>query len=462
VLAALLLALALCGLRSWAGAATVAAGPEAGVGKPDPVQVLYVQLDGAISPAQVDLLSDSLAEAQAGGARLMVIRLDTPGGLGESMREMVKLLLNAPLPVAVWVGPGGAHAASAGVYLVAAAQIAAMHPQATMGAGSPVGLGGEDIGATMAEKVKGDLIGLIRSAAGARGRNVEWYVSAVEHAAVITGPEAVAGHVVEYLAADVPDLLDQIGKKGLESGAAGVGPVHFSRAEVRLVEHEPGFRHTLLAWLLHPQVAYFLLLGGLMGLFFELSTPGAILPGVLGGLCFLLALYALAILPTNIAGLLLILFSALLFGLELFVVSHGLLAVAGLVSLFFGSTILFRTGMGMEGLPMSTIIATVGATAALVAAGAYLVARSQLGKPQSGTSTLVGECGTVLAWPGDRGQIKIRGEIWFARTKDGSVPESGARVVVTAVDGLVLTVDQFRCEPAISTNEPGQPTGGTP
>ncbi|MDY7002320.1 MAG: nodulation protein NfeD, partial [Thermodesulfobacteriota bacterium] len=258
------------------------ASPETPPEETRPFPVVYAEIDASISPAQVDLLEDSLAECEKRKAGMLLLRLDTPGGLGDSMRKMVRLILNSKVPVVVWVGPSGARAASAGVFIVAASAVAAMSPQSTIGAASPVGLGGRNVDKTMAEKIKNDILSLIRGTAAARDRNVSWYVEAVERSVSITASEAVMLQVVELMAQDPQDLLSQVGARGLKwKGEV----LRFQADDVEWIEFEPGVRHSILSWLLDPQVAYLLLLGGMAGLFFELATPGAILPGVLGGMC---------------------------------------------------------------------------------------------------------------------------------------------------------------------------------
>jgi membrane-bound serine protease (ClpP class) len=436
---ALLLTLAgvgLCMLRPvWSGDA------------PRPFTVLSAEITGAISPAQVEFLQDVLHQADASKADLVLLRLDTPGGLVTSMREMVQLILNAKAPVAVWVGPAGAHAASAGVFLVAASTVAAMSPQSTIGAASPVDMGGKDVDSTMAAKVKNDILSLVRGVAEAHGRNVDWYVKSVEQADSITATEAVLLKVVDLLAKDPQDLLDQLAQRGV---AWQGRTLHFAPDAVQVVDFEAGTRHKLLSWLLDPQVAYFLLLGGMAGIFFELTTPGAVFPGVFGGLCLLLGLYAMSILPTNVAGILLILFGLVLFILELKVASYGMLSVAALISLFVGSTILFRKEAGMDGLPISTIISGLSGFALLFGAVAYLVTRAHLRKSPLGNEAMIGLTAEVRSWQSSKGQVFVSGEVWNARTTSPAELHPGSQVRIMAVHGLVLTVEPFVPGPAIN------------
>ena len=409
--------------------------------------VLLLDIDSGISPATVDLLDNALKQCDPDGPDMLLIRLDTPGGLGESMRRMVQAILASPVPVGVWVGPSGARAASAGVFLVAASDVCGMSPGSTIGAASPVSMGGKELDATMAAKVKNDILSLVTGIAAARGRNVQWYAKAVEDAVSITATEAVEINVVEFLARSPEDFLTRM---------AGMSLVHDGRVvtvdaeRVDFVTFEPGLRHRILSWLLEPQVAYMLLLGGMAGLFFELTTPGAVFPGVFGGICLLLGLYAMSILPTNIAGLLLILFGLILFLLEIKITSYGMLTLAGLISLFIGSTILFPNDTGMPGLPLSTILVTVGGLACIVGLCLFLVTRAQLRRPVQGASALVGQAAEVRSWSDEPttsvkgtsggGKVFVRGEIWNAVSAADHPLRPGDRVTVVSVQGLLLTV----------------------
>jgi len=421
------------------GALVLAAGPAAAAG-PDSPTVLEVRVDAALSPAQADLLDAAIAHARTLPADLLLIVLDTPGGGIETMRRMVASMLNAPLPVAVWVAPSGARAASAGVFLAAAAQVTAMAPQTTIGSASPVMVGGGGIEGTMERKIKNDLESLLRGLCASRGRNGDWYVRSVSEAANLTAAEAVAERVADVIAVSRQDLLEQIGRRGLPFG----GEVRrFDGSRAVYVVHEPGFRHKALAWLLDPQVAYILLLVGMAGIFFELVTPGAVFPGVVGGLCALLALYALSVLPTNAAGLLLLVFGAGLFLLEIHITSYGLLSVAGVAALFYGSLLLFRLD-GVTGLPVSVILPTVGGLAGLLAGAGWLLARAQRQKPRSGVEALIGRTAVVRRWKGGAGRVFVAGESWQAVLAPGlaaeTPPEPGQGVTVAGIDGMTLVV----------------------
>ncbi len=433
-------ALALCvgAAMLWGQASASDPEPEASA----KVVVLLARLQGPVTPAQVDLLEDAIATAQDQGAALLLLQLDTPGGLVESMRQMIKLMLNAPLPVAVWVGPAGAHAASAGVFLVAASDVAGMAPKTTIGAASPVDVQGKDVPETMANKVKSDLMGLLRGVAKARDRNLEWYERAVEEAVSATAEEAVMERVVEFVAVDPMDFLEQAGRRGVQARYGSDSPVlRFAAEDVRLIEYEPGLRYKFLSWLLHPQIAYLLLMGGIAGLFFELNSPGAVLPGVLGGFCLLLGLYALSVLPTNAAGILLLLFAFVLFLLELKVTSFGLLTLAGMLSLFVGSLLLVKPGEGFSRLPLPMVLVTAGGVAAMAGACVYFIGRSLRRPPSSGREAMVGESAQVRSWQGDKGKVFAQGTLWDASAATELLLNKGDVVRIAGMRGLTLLVE---------------------
>lgn len=410
-----------------------------------PFSVLHVVMDSSITPAQQEMLSEAINTCSSKEYSMLVIELDTPGGLGDSMRQMVKDILNAPVPVGVWVGPPGAHAASAGVFLVAASSIAGMAPQTTIGAASPVNLDGGDIDSTMAKKVQNDFMSLVRSLSSAKGRNQQWYVDAVKHAQSITAAEAVEKHVVEIRATGVRDFLVQAGERGFSFAGS---KVHFTARDLDVHTYDPGFRYRLLSWLLHPQIAYFLLLGGIIGLFIEITHPGAVFPGVFGGMCLLLGLYAISVLPTNITGLLLIVFGLVLFGLEIKVTSYGLLGLGAVVSLFVGSIILFRDEFGYLTISLFMLALPLVVFCVIAFFLVYLVARAQRRKITPGATSMVGLTGVVRNWDGEKGTIFIKGEIWAAKAALAHFHiVEGLEVLVVAENGLTLEIEPFGSEP---------------
>ena len=312
-----------------------------------------------------------------------------------------------------------------------------MAPGTNIGAATPVNMTGKDVPETMARKIQNDIISLLRGVVTARNRNIEWYEKAVTESASITAQEAVQQRVVEFLAPTPEDFLDQIGSRGLEHGK---DVLHFTGSQMRMTPYEPGLTYKLLAWLLNPTIAYLLFLGGIAGLFFELSNPGAVFPGVFGALCLLLGMYALSILPTTPAGVLLILLGLILFVIELKVVSYGLLTVAGIASLTVGSLILFDFEYGLASLPLRIIIASVAGICVLFVAVLFLVAKAHTRPRAMGLAALVGQSGEVIGWENDHGQIRVRGEQWSARTSAPVPLDRGDKVLITRADGLVLDV----------------------
>jgi len=407
------------------------------------VRVLEASLASAISPAQADMLEAALNRARDSGADMLLVRLDTPGGSIEVMRRMVMTILNAPVPVVIWVAPSGARAASAGVFLAAAAPYLAMAPQTTIGSASPVGLGGGDVKGTLKTKIKNDLLSLLRGMAERYGRNADWYARAVTVAANLDAMEAVRLRVADMIAVDKSDLMDQLGRRGV---ATDRGLLHFAAGDVRFEPFEPGLRHDLLSWLLDPSVAYILLLAGLAGLYFEITTPGVILPGVFGSLCLLLSLYAMSVLPTNAAGLLLLLLGGVFFGLEVHITSYGLLGLAGVASFFLGSLLLFR-GSGLGALPLTLILPTVAGLSLFLGLIGWLVTRAQLQRPKSGVEALVGQKAVVRSWSGRSGKVFVRGEIWQAESWDPLGLQPGQSVHIQSVSGLVLGVEPESGQP---------------
>jgi len=414
------------------------------------VEALSVKIQGSINPAQSDMLDRAVEQSRKEGYDLLLISLDTPGGLGQSMREMVQTVLNSPVPVAVWVGPRGARAASAGTFLVAASSVASMSPETTIGSASPVQAGGKEISETMKKKIENDFVSLIRGVASDKGRNVEWYEKAVREAASLSASEAAEKAVIDLLADSPEDLMRQIGERGLTLKGE---EVTFGPEEFRITSYEPSLRYRIFSWLLHPQIAYLLLLGGIAGLFFELSNPGAVFPGVFGGVCLVLGLYAMAVLPVTVAGLLLIFLSILLFVLELAVTSYGLLTIAGVVSLFFGSILLFNFEYGLGSLPLGTILPTVAVVCACIIFALYLVTRAQLKPRTTGAEAMKGLIGRVTRWEKDRGQIMVRGELWQARSASGTTLAPDTTVRVVDIQGLHLMVEPVPSEQESSGGE---------
>jgi membrane-bound serine protease (ClpP class) len=400
--------------------------------------VATIQIDGVISPVTVRLVESALSRAQADGAGVLVIQLDTPGGLERSMRLICQRLLNADIPVIVYVAPTGARAASAGVFVTMAAHVAAMAPATNIGAAHPVAVGGGSVDKESLKKIENDAAAFVRTIALERGRNAEWAEKAVRQSVSITEREAVKLKVVDLVAESVPDLLDKVDGRTVKTAR---GPVTLQTRGAVVKPIEIGFRDRVLNVITDPNVAYVLMMLGMLGLFFELSNPGVILPGVIGGISLILAFFAFQSLPINFAGLLLILFGIVLLIAEIKVVSHGVLAVGGIVAMALGSLMLFDAPEIGFRVSWRVIIPTVGATAGMflfvIAAGVRaLAARSPVGAP-----ALVGETGVARGALSPEGQVLVHGELWRAVAR-GTPVEEGARVRVVGVKGLTLTVEK--------------------
>jgi membrane-bound serine protease (ClpP class) len=400
--------------------------------------VPIIEVEGPIGPVSAEYVSDALQEAATDVSPLVVLRIDTPGGLDASMRRIVRSILNSPVPVVAWVGPSGARAASAGLFLVAAAQVAAMAPGTNLGAAHPVAIGmGGGGDETMAKKAEEDAAAYVRSLAEQRGRDPEWFEQAVVESRSISADEALEKGVVDLVVRDLNELFTALdgrtveagGRKiQLDTGAFYAKPVPWS------------LRQKVLKVLSDPNVAYLLLLLGFYGLFFELSNPGTIFPGVLGGLCLILAFVGLQTLPFSYAGVLLVLLGLVLLLLEIKIVSFGLLTVGGVVSLTLGSLMLFKTTEAYHRLSFGVVLPAVGATVAFFVFAVGKGIAAQRVKPVSGTHGLVGERARVIepVGPDGGGKVFVHGEYWNARAET-EVPV-GTEVQVLGVEGMELRV----------------------
>jgi membrane-bound serine protease (ClpP class) len=428
---------ALTGLMVSLAGAAIAAGSGAAPAAPTAAgasHVAVIAVDGVISPVTLRLVEGALARAHADGAHALVIQLDTPGGLERSMRAICQRLLNAELPVIVWVGPTGARAASAGVFITMAAHVAAMAPATNIGAAHPVAVGG-GVDKESLKKIENDAAAFARTIATERGRNAEWAEKAVRESVSVTEREAVKLRVVDLVADSVPDLLAKVDGRALKTAR---GPVTLATRNAVARPIEIGFRDRVLAVITDPNVAYVLMMLGTLGLVFELSNPGAVLPGVIGGISLILAFFAFQSLPINYAGLLLIAFGIVLLIAEIKVVSHGVLAIGGVVSMALGSLMLFDAPQLGFRLSWVVIVPTVAATAAIflwvIGAGVRALAR----RPDLGASGLIGQVAVARGELAPSGQVMVQGELWRA-VADAPVAD-GATVRVVGVEGLTLRV----------------------
>jgi membrane-bound serine protease (ClpP class) len=398
-------------------------------------EVATIVLDGVISPVTVRLVETAIDRAQAMKADALVIQLDTPGGLERSMRMICQRLLSAPIPVIVYVAPTGARAASAGVFITMAAHVAAMAPATNIGAAHPVALSG-GVDKESMKKIANDAAAFARSIATERGRNADWAEKAVRESVSITEREAVQLKVVDLIADSMTDLLAKVDGRVIRTAR---GPVTLATRGASVHTIEIGFRDRFLNVITDPNVAYILMMLGMLGLFFELSNPGVILPGVVGGISLILAFFAFQSLPINYAGLLLILFGIVLLIAEIKIVSHGVLAIGGIIAMALGSLMLYdATEIGFR-ISWWVIVPTVGATAGLflfvLAAGMRALAR----RPMLGAPGLIGETGIAKEPLAPAGFVMIQGELWRA-VVEGEPVEPGAPVRVVGVDGLTLKV----------------------
>ena len=397
--------------------------------------VATITLEGVVSPVMVRLVEMAIDRTQATGASALVIQLDTPGGLERSMRVICQRLLNAPVPVIVYVAPTGARAASAGVFITMAAHVAAMAPATNIGAAHPVAVSG-NVDKTSMTKIENDAAAFARSIATERGRNADWAEKAVRQSVSITERDAVQQKVVDLVADSIPDLLSKIDGRTVRTTK---GSVTLATRGASVTAIEIGFRDRFLNLITDPNVAYVLMMLGMLGLFFELSNPGVILPGVVGGISLILAFFAFQSLPINYAGLLLILFGIVLLIAEIKIVSHGVLAIGGIVAMALGSLMLYdATEIGFR-ISWAVIVPTVGATALVflfvVAAGVRALRR----RPLLGATGLIGQIGIAREPLAPGGHVAIQGELWNALA-EGEAVDAGASVRVVDVNGLTLKV----------------------
>lgn len=395
--------------------------------------VYIIEVADAIGPATAEFIKSGIKTAEENKAACIIIELDTPGGLAESMRTIVQQILASQVPVVVFVAPGGARAASAGVMITMAADIAAMAPGTNIGAAHPVGVGGKDIDGKMSEKVINDMVAQAKSVAEKRGRNAKWVEDAIRESVSVTETEALKENIIDLVAADTADLIRQLNGRAVKD--KGV----LKLDNVKRVVLEETLRTKILKTISNPNIAYILMMIGLAGLYFELSHPGAIFPGVIGGIALILAFFALQTLPVNYAGILLIVLAIIFFIMEMKITSYGLLSVAGVVSLLLGSLMLFEgTTPDME-LSLQVLLPTIILISGFFVAVASLVFRAQMSKPTTGSMGLVGEVGVVKKALTPEGKVFVHGELWNARAQ--AAVEENVKVRVLKVDNLILEVE---------------------
>jgi len=461
----------------------------------NPARVNVLAVHGVISPATSDFVTRGLRDAAQQGAALVILQLDTPGGLDVSMRSIIQQIIASPIPVVGFVGPGGARAASAGVFILYASHVAAMTPASNLGAATPVSIGfgspepeqpaaaprksegksGENPGSaadtrqdkrgaapqaddkqsgsgdTMTRKVTNDAAAYLRSLAQLRGRSVEFAQDAVLHASSLSSAEARKAGVVDIIAKDIPDLLAQLNGREVTLDDGRLATLHTDNAIVERIE--PDWRTRLLAIIANPQVALVLMMVGVYGLFFEMVSPGAALPGVAGLICLLLGLYAFQLLPVNWAGVGLVLVGVAMMVGEAFLPSFGALGVGGIIAFVVGGMMLSDTGIPAYDLSLPFLIGLAVAGAALIVLSGTLAARAHRHRVVSGREAMQGRQGIVTSVSGDVVYAEVNGENW--RVHAARPLARGDHVRVTGMDGLTLLV-----EPANARSSDYEPDGG--
>ena len=402
--------------------------------QPSQADINVITVEGIVNPVMSEFISKSIDQAVMEKAEALVIELDTPGGLDTSMRLIVKKIIASQVPVVVYVSPSGARAASAGVFITLAAHIAAMTPGTNIGAAHPVGMGGK-MDKTMTEKVVNDAAAYIKSLAKTRNRNAEWAEKAVRESVSITEQEALKLNVIDFVSPDLKTLLNTIDGKEVNTS---IGKQILNTRDAKIVRREISLRHKILDLISDPNVAYMLMLVGFYGIFFELTSPGAIFPGVLGVLSLILALYSFQTLPVNYAGLLLIVLAIVLFILEIKVTSYGMLTIGGLISMLIGSMMLFDSPLPFFRLSLKVILPAVILTTLFFGLTVSLAVKAYRRKPVTGSEGLVGLEGTARTDIHESGQVFVHGEIWTAYSDEPV--RAGEKIVVEKVENLKLKV----------------------
>jgi membrane-bound serine protease (ClpP class) len=417
-----------------------AAPPPAGASRASPVTVDVIRIDGIIGPATARYALRGLREAEQSGAEALIIELDTPGGLLKSMDDISKAILNSPVPTVVYVWPSGARAASAGVFITYAANIAAMAPTTHLGAAHPVGIapsgGGGAEDKTLMTKIENDAVAEIRGFAARRGRNPDWAEQAVRKSVSITEEQALKLHVINLVADGPLILLTKIDGQEVRTAS---GTHRLRTRDARIVEIPMDATEQFLLLLSDPNVGFILMTMAIYGIIFELSNPGSVFPGVIGGLALILALTSFAVVEVNMAGLLLIGFAIILFIADIKVPSHGILTAGGLAAFIIGSLLLTERQAPFMRISITLILTMAALTGGFFAFAVGAGIRAQSQKVQTGREALIGAVGVARTDLTPTGTVFVQGELWSAQSEDGTIP-AGRPIRVTRVDGLRLDV----------------------
>ena len=403
--------------------------------------IVSININGGINPASAEYIQSSIKKAEQQKAECLLIHLNTPGGLLTSTREIVSNFFNSTVPIIVYVSPSGAHAGSAGVFITLAANISAMAPGTNIGAAHPVSLQGSP-DSIMNLKSTNDAAAFIRTIAEKRHRNVQWAEEAVRYSVSITEEEAIQDSVIDYIANDDRELLDQIDGKSIEV-YGGTKVLHTKNAKID--SEEMGFFQKILNKISDPNIAYMLMMLGFFGLLFELFNPGAIFPGIAGVIFLVLAFYSMSSMPVNYAGLSLIIFGIALFLLEIKIVSHGLLTIGGIISVFLGSMFLIRESPteNIASISKGIIIGTTAGTALFFIFIVGMGLKAQRLKPASGNNALIGSIGEAINEINPEGMVKVNGEMWNAISIEGKI-NPGDNIIIKEIKNLTLYVEQVK------------------
>ncbi|MEW6455944.1 MAG: nodulation protein NfeD [Acidobacteriota bacterium] len=401
--------------------------------------IIIIEVSQPIHPVSSEYICNSIAKADKEKAELLIIKLDTPGGLDISMREIIQKILNSETPVAVWVCPPGARAGSAGFFITLASDIAIMSSGTSIGAAHPVSATGEKIDPVMSDKITNDAISYAKSLASKRGRNIKMSEEAVKTSQSYTEEEALKGGLIDFIANSPDEIKDKLHNKKIKKFSGKEVLLRIKNAEKKEVPMSA--RQKILSIISNPNLAYILLILGMLGIYFELSNPGAIFPGVLGGICLLLAFFSFQILPINYVGLLLILLSLGLFIAEVKIQSYGVLGIGGVIAMIFGSLMLFNAPIPEMKPELSLIFPVAIGISLIFIFLLYLAIKTHRKKVFTGEQGMVGEIGEALTDIGESGKTFIHGEIWDACSYQKIL--KGSKIIVKKINGLKLVVEKF-------------------